>query len=64
MSLCVDVGLCNGCGVCVARCPTDVIRLDEKRLPYIAYEECWYCGVCEADCPEKALIVELPFLIR
>ena len=46
------------------RCPLDIIRLDDRGIPYIKYDECWYCGVCEEDCPERAVIVELPFLVR
>lgn len=46
------------------RCPLDIIRLDDRGIPYIKYDECWYCGVCEEDCPESAVTVELPFLVR
>ncbi|HUT79761.1 MAG TPA: 4Fe-4S binding protein [Candidatus Bathyarchaeia archaeon] len=64
MPLIVDTNLCNSCEVCIERCPMDIIRLDENGFPYMKYDECWYCGVCEEDCPEKALTIELPFLVR
>ncbi len=64
MPLKVDGNACTSCGVCVDRCPLDIIRLDDHGIPYINYDECWYCGVCEEDCPEDAVIVELPFLVK
>ena len=64
MPLIIDANLCTGCGTCMERCPMDIIRLDDKGLPYQKYDECWYCKVCEEDCPEKALIVDLPFLVK
>jgi len=42
----------------------DIIRLNEEGFPYKKYDECWYCGVCEDDCPEKALVLDLPFLVK
>jgi NAD-dependent dihydropyrimidine dehydrogenase PreA subunit len=64
MPLKVDANRCNNCGLCMERCPMDIIRLDEKGLPYQQYDECWYCGVCEEDCPKDALTIELPFLVK
>lgn len=64
MLLKIDANRCNSCELCVERCPMDIIRLNEKGLPYQKYDECWYCGVCEEDCPKNALAVELPFLVR
>ncbi len=64
MALIIDTELCNSCGVCIERCPMDIIRLDENGVPYMKYDECWYCGVCEEDCPEKALKIDLPYLVK
>ncbi|MCL4459707.1 MAG: 4Fe-4S binding protein [Chloroflexi bacterium] len=64
MSLEVAIERCTSCGLCVERCPLDCLRLDERELPVLKYAECWYCGACEVECPEKALTVQLPFLIR
>ena len=48
-------------------CPTDVIRLDEKGLPYVPYhEDCMSCFLCVIDCPHGAVVVSaeipLPFI--
>lgn len=64
MSLIVNENLCTSCGICVERCTMDIIRLNDEGFPYIKYAECWYCGVCEEDCPEKALVIDLPFLVK
>jgi NADPH-dependent glutamate synthase beta subunit-like oxidoreductase len=32
--------------------------------PFGKYRTCWFCLPCEVECPEKALRVEIPFLLR
>lgn len=55
----IDRELCNGCGICVDDCPTDVIRFDEEsQKAYIAYEnDCGVCFLCSDDCPTAAIKV-------
>jgi NAD-dependent dihydropyrimidine dehydrogenase PreA subunit len=55
----VNLELCNGCGICVRICPTDVFRMDsEANKAVVRYpEDCMLCGFCELDCPEGALTV-------
>ena len=55
----IDHELCNGCGICVESCGTDVIRMDEKsKKAIIKYpEECKVCYFCKDDCPQKAIYV-------
>ena len=55
----IDNDKCNGCGLCVNYCPTDVIRLNkETKKAYIAYlEDCMTCYNCELDCPQNAVKV-------
>lgn len=33
-------------------------------LPHGRYRTCWFCLPCEVECPEKALWVEIPYLLR
>ena len=51
--------LCTGCGICVASCPSDVMRMDEdRRCAVIKYpQDCTLCGWCRVDCPEQAIYV-------
>ncbi len=55
----IDPALCNGCGICVDSCCTDVIRMDdETKKAVIKYpEDCMLCLVCELDCPQHAVYV-------
>lgn len=69
----IDEELCNGCKICVRRCPLDaldLVRLDEERIvlgkrvrkaAVVRYpNECWHCGVCRLDCPTGAITFEFP----
>ncbi|HEV7319019.1 MAG TPA: ferredoxin-type protein NapF [Ensifer sp.] len=44
---------CTGCGACVERCPTGIIRL-EGGFPIVDFArgECTFCGACAEACPE------------
>jgi NAD-dependent dihydropyrimidine dehydrogenase PreA subunit len=55
----IDKGLCNGCGICVNSCPTDVIRLDrQSKKAVIKYpEDCMLCEWCKTDCPQHAISI-------
>ncbi len=60
---------CIGCGMCVASCPGDSLRLDqEKHCAYVKYpHDCQLCNVCGFLCPVKAIQLtpekeELPML--
>ena len=55
----IDETKCNGCGVCVDRCPMDVIRIDAKSdKAVIKYsEDCTGCFECELTCPYDAIYV-------
>jgi len=59
----VFLDLCKGCGLCIEKCPTQVIYWSEKLgfmgTPTVKtkMEGCVVCGLCEAVCPEPALRV-------
>jgi NAD-dependent dihydropyrimidine dehydrogenase PreA subunit len=56
----IDAALCDGCGVCVDSCPTDVLRMDAASgKAVVAYpRDCHVCFLCHNDCPPKAITVE------
>ena len=55
---------CTGCGICVASCPMDVIRLEKtgkKKKAAIKYRlDCMSCFNCEFDCPVPGTIYVSP----
>jgi NAD-dependent dihydropyrimidine dehydrogenase PreA subunit len=57
--LVIDLSLCDGCGVCVDSCPTDVLRMDaEAGKVTIAYaNDCQACYLCQDDCPQHCIAV-------
>jgi coenzyme F420-reducing hydrogenase beta subunit len=46
----VESKACSGCGMCVAACPIDAIRLIEHSVPAVD-ETCTECGICVEMCP-------------
>jgi Na+-translocating ferredoxin:NAD+ oxidoreductase subunit B len=58
---------CEGCGLCVKRCPMEVLNLTEvreggelKKTAVLASpDRCLGCGICVHKCPTRSLILEL-----
>jgi nitroreductase/NAD-dependent dihydropyrimidine dehydrogenase PreA subunit len=53
----IDTALCNGCGLCVAVCPYEVLSLAGKTAVFSG-EPCFCCGHCQAGCPQQAVRVD------
>jgi nitroreductase/NAD-dependent dihydropyrimidine dehydrogenase PreA subunit len=53
--LTVDVGRCNGCGVCAAVCVSRVLARTNGHVEVVAAERCFDCGHCVAACPVDAI---------
>jgi heterodisulfide reductase subunit A len=56
----VDKATCNGCQICVERCPFEAIEMvkvsGEKKLKaQIDPEKCFGCGVCVVECKPGAM---------
>ncbi len=50
---------CKGCGICVAFCPTDVLKVvEDNKCKIIALDKCIKCGQCELRCPDFAIYLE------
>jgi len=57
----IDLSKCNGCGVCVERCPTGALAMKDGQ-PFMARPDlCSYCATCEDACPTGA--IGLPYQI-
>ena len=55
----VDVFKCDGCGVCVKRCPPQIMGLVKNRA-VILTDLCEECGICHEVCPIHAIHFRLP----
>ncbi len=55
----VDVFKCDGCGICVKRCPPQVMGLVQNRA-VILVDLCEECGICHEVCPIHAIHFRLP----
>jgi ferredoxin len=52
----INLGLCDRCGVCVARCPSDAVEMSLDGPRIAQPEDCTYCTECEALCPRGAIM--------
>jgi ferredoxin-type protein NapF len=63
------VSRCDGCGHCLAACPTHIIRKGRGGYPEVDFSsgECLFCGDCVAACRPGALqqrADQAPWLLR
>lgn len=52
---------CNGCGDCIAKCPTGALGWQSGKATLLYPDRCIYCAMCETICPVNA--IELPYLV-
>jgi NAD-dependent dihydropyrimidine dehydrogenase PreA subunit len=53
----LDVGLCNGCGLCAVVCPRGVFAMTEGRAELVDRGACLECGACALNCVTAAISV-------
>lgn len=56
ISFTIDEELCNGCGVCLKKCPAEAVEGEKKELHKIIQEKCTKCGICLEVCKYGAVI--------
>jgi len=54
---------CQGCGLCVKKCPVQALRLENKR-PVLDANKCIECLCCHELCPSDAVDVDMSFLVK
>ncbi|OGL42465.1 MAG: hypothetical protein A2161_06895 [Candidatus Schekmanbacteria bacterium RBG_13_48_7] len=55
----IDVFKCDGCGICVKRCPPQIMGLINNKAA-ILIDLCEECGICHEVCPIHAIHFRLP----
>jgi Fe-S-cluster-containing hydrogenase component 2 len=52
----VNADLCTAHGVCVTRCPTDAVTIEDT-IASVDLARCIGCGLCVPTCPENAMLL-------
>ena len=55
----IDAFRCDGCGVCVKKCPPQIMGV-VKEVAVLVTDLCEECGICNDVCPIDAVRFELP----
>ncbi len=53
----VDESKCIKCGLCVMKCPRQIIKREDGGYSQISADECIGCGACQNACPVDAIAV-------
>ncbi len=53
----IDENKCVKCGLCVMKCPRQIIDKKKGEFPIIKTDECIGCGACQNACPVKAITI-------
>lgn len=56
----IHTEVCIGCGQCAAKCPLDVLRIQDGKAAIAYPDDCMTCYLCEYACPTGAIFVH-PF---
>jgi ferredoxin len=50
-----EVKVCTQCGDCVAACPVEAIKKNDRGTYYVDFDECTLCLACIDVCPEGVM---------
>jgi 2-oxoglutarate ferredoxin oxidoreductase subunit delta len=55
----INTEWCKGCGICVAFCPKEVLKVNQKDKAEVArLKDCIACRMCELRCPDLAIEIK------
>jgi len=57
VTLALDEGKCNGCGMCATVCPHGVFVVEAAKARIADRDACMECGACARNCPQEAVSV-------
>lgn len=57
VTLALDTGKCNGCGICTTVCPHAVFAVEGGKARLVDRDACMECGACAGNCPRSAITV-------
>lgn len=52
----IDATLCQGCGLCLKKCPVGAISGEKKQPHTILKDKCTKCGICFETCKYNAVV--------
>ena len=56
----INTEWCKGCGICVAFCPKEVLKVNQKDKAEVArLKDCIACRMCELRCPDLAIEIKI-----
>ena len=58
VTLGLDAGACNGCGMCSIVCPHGVFVIRDRKAVIADKNACMECGACAINCPVNAIRVQ------
>jgi len=53
----IDPGDCEGCKVCIEKCPNHAIFMNKNGICEVSHSICITCGYCAPVCPVRAIVM-------
>jgi len=60
----INLDKCDGCGLCVAVCGSNILKMVDKNLVIVDGDGCDWCALCEAVCISGAIVCPLEIVLN